>query len=82
MCSFSVVCGVVLTTGELVYVACICYTIAYLFSPPAYDTGSSSDDQADTRTILKNIFLQANLGLAGHFHQYGSESCCILSGVL
>jgi hypothetical protein len=65
----------------LIYVSCICYTIAFLFSPPIYENefdklnpeqvtaASESDD--DIRQ--HNIYLQANHGLVGHVYEYGNN---------
>ena len=56
------------------YVACICYTIAFLFAPPKYVDGLVSfnhDDDEPTDVPQNNIYLQANYGLAGHFYRYG-----------
>jgi len=60
--------------GELLYVACICYTITFLFSPPLHgnELDSLRHDEAleDDDRPSNNLYLQNDLGLAGHAYAY------------
>lgn len=82
--------------GEMLYVACICYTIAFLFSPPLHGTELQALRNPPTSLHSQhnqhsqhpqghdlheeeeeepphNLYLQTDLGLAGHVHHFGAS---------
>ena len=61
--------------------ACICYTIAFLFSPPLHGSELEAlrldDDMDEDDCPPSNLYLQNDLGLAGHTYDYGKHYFCI-----